>query len=132
MSVQVVPTPLGDTPIICGFNYNVNSFVLNNYITFNIVLLDQGNTPLAVRQVTLAGQDYNNWGNNDQYVIQYICLALGLTQLNPPEVAPTVTVVPVPVVPEVVPDVVPEVVPDVVPDVVPEVVPDVVPETTNP
>lgn len=85
MSIQVVPTPLSDTPIICGFNYNVNTFILNTSITFNIILLDQVNTPLAVRQVTLAGEDYTSWGNNDQYVITYICNALGLEQLNPPE-----------------------------------------------
>jgi len=103
MSVPVVPTPLPTTPpIIASFNYNVNSLVLNSTITFNVVLLDTNNVPVTVKQVTLSGEAYTNWGNNDNYVILYICNELGLTPLNPIEAPPQVSVDPVvPVDPEV-------------------------------
>ena len=97
MSIQVVPTPLTTViPTIYSFNYNVNNFQLNSSITFNVILLDQNATPLQVSQVTLAGDDYQNWGNNDQYVITYICNSLGLTQFNPPSTSSSVPVVPAP------------------------------------
>lgn len=80
MSIPVVPTPLTpNPPMIYGFRYTVNSFELSSYITFNVILLDENNTPLTVSQVTLSGEDYANWGNSDQYVIEYICTTLGLT-----------------------------------------------------
>ena len=50
--------------------------------------MDTNNIILAVKQVTLAGQDYKNWGSNDQYVIDYICSALGFAEL-PPTPGPT-------------------------------------------
>ena len=81
MSVPVVPIPFDTNPkFIYGFNYSVQSFVLSSQITFNVVLIDQNNTPLSVSAVTLSGDDYTNWGNDDSYVITYICNALGLTQ----------------------------------------------------
>lgn len=85
MSVPVVPTPLvTNPPIIYGFNYTVQSFQLNTQITFNVILVDQNGTPLSVSQVSLSGDDYKAWGNNDSYVENYICTALGLTSLTPP------------------------------------------------
>ena len=93
MSIPIVPVPLPSTPpIITSFNYNVNNLVLSSNITFNVILLDANNTPVSVQQVTIAGEDYTNWGNNDQYVINYICNALGLTQLDPPPPEPIIDV----------------------------------------
>ena len=89
MSIPVVPTPLTpNPPMIYGFRYTVNAFELNSFITFNVILCDEGNTPLTVSQVTLAGEDYANWGNSDQYVIDYICTTLGLTPIEPPPLLP--------------------------------------------
>jgi outer membrane biosynthesis protein TonB len=130
MVIQVVPTPLTPTPpTICGFNYNVNALQLNSFITFNVILLDANSIPLQVKQVTLAGQDYELWGNSDQYVINYICNALGLTQFIPePVVEPTVEPVVEPTVePVVEPIVEPVVEPVVEPTVEPVVEPTVEP-----
>ena len=84
MSVPVIPTPLVTTiPIVCGFNYTVQSFQLNTQITFNVILVDSAGTPLQVSQVSISGADYAAWGSNDSYVESYICNALGLTPLDP-------------------------------------------------
>ena len=126
MSIPVVPTPLTpNPPMICGFRYTVNGLEFNSYITFNVILLDQTNTPLSVRQVTMAGEDYANWGNSDQYVIDFICSTLGLTPLDPSvPVSPDNPVpVPVPVSPD---NPVPVPVPDlIIPD-------DIVPDPVDP
>ena len=102
MSIPVVPTPLTpNPPMICGFRYTVNGLEFNSYITFNVILLDQTNTPLSVSQVTMAGEDYSNWGNSDQYVIDFICRTLGLTPIDTPIVSPDEPVpVPVPAIPD--------------------------------
>lgn len=83
MNIQVNPTPFIPEPRnICSFNYFVNSLVLNSSITIKIVLLDANNNDIKVSQVTLSGEDYANWGNDDNYLIDYICRQLGLTQLS--------------------------------------------------
>jgi hypothetical protein len=84
MNIPVVPTPLTpDPPMICGFRYTVNDLVFNSHITLNVILLDQAGTPLSVRQVTMSGEDYMNWGNSDQYILDFICSSLGLTHIEP-------------------------------------------------
>jgi hypothetical protein len=77
MSVQIVPTLAPMTiPIITSFNYSVIDFVFNSSISFNVVLLDGNNLPVLVKTVTMAGSDYTNGGQSDQYVIDFICNAL--------------------------------------------------------
>lgn len=83
MSFHVVPTPLVSIPPnIHGFNLVVKSFQLNREITFNVVLFDSAGTPLQVKEVCISGDDYQAWGNDDSYVENYICNALGLTPLT--------------------------------------------------
>jgi len=84
MSISVIPTPLiEDPPIIYGFNYDVYEFVLGKKITFNVIIVDQNGTPLRVNQVTLSGDDYTAWGQDDMYVVEYICKTLGLVLKEP-------------------------------------------------
>lgn len=100
MSIQTVPQPLPQTIMVCGFNYYVDQFILNQEIRFTVVLVDQNGVGVSSSKVTLAGEDYTVWGNDDNYVIQFICNALGLTLANPPPVVPVDPEVPVdPVVP---------------------------------
>ena len=88
MSIQIIPTPLYPIPpMIDSFRYTVNTLELNSYIIFNVIPLDINGTPLKVEQVTIAGEDYLNWGNNDQYVINYICTSLGYTLATPSNVS---------------------------------------------
>jgi hypothetical protein len=101
MSVFVVPTPLvTNPPIIYGFKYTVQSFQLNTQVTFNVILMDQNGTPLSVSQVSLSGDDYKAWGQNDSYVENYICSSLGLTLLPPPQILEPVVAEPEVVVAE--------------------------------
>lgn len=85
-SIHVVPTPYVSNPInISSFSYTVSDFIMNTQITFNVILFDQNQSPICVNQVTLAGADYTAWGNDDHYVVQYICNQLNLTPQPDPQ-----------------------------------------------
>uniref|UniRef100_A0A6C0DX03 Uncharacterized protein n=1 Tax=viral metagenome TaxID=1070528 RepID=A0A6C0DX03_9ZZZZ len=100
MSVQIVPQLLPQTSIIQSFKYYVERFILNQEIEFKIIYFDKNENVLSGTKVILAGEDYHAWGNDDNYVIQYICNALGLTIAIPVE--PEVPVQPeVPVLPDI-------------------------------
>jgi hypothetical protein len=64
---------------ISGFLYAVDSFDINTSITFRVLLLDQNSQPLEVRTVLMAGTDYANWGNDDNYLLNFISSKCGLT-----------------------------------------------------
>jgi len=83
MSVQVVPTPLITTPpTVASFDYSVQSFILNEKITFYVILKDENNQPLTVSNITIEGADYDAWGNDDNYIKNYLCNALNLTPIQ--------------------------------------------------
>jgi len=79
-SVKVVPTPY-NAPVrnICSFTYTVRSFVFSSQIVFTVFLYDENGQYLDNSIVTLAGDDYKSWGEDDDYAITYIAQQLGLT-----------------------------------------------------
>jgi hypothetical protein len=44
---------------------------LGVYASFNVFLYN-GDSMIATRNYTMSGEDYNNWGNDDQYVYTWI------------------------------------------------------------
>jgi hypothetical protein len=68
-----------DIKYISGFRYAVIDFDINNHISLRVLLLDQNAQPLEVKTVTLAGSDYDQWGNDDIYLINFIAGKIGLS-----------------------------------------------------
>jgi hypothetical protein len=79
-SVNVVLTPYV-TPVryVNSFRYSVRSFELSVQITFSVFLYDENGQYLDISLITLTGDDYNAWGNDDNYIKIYIADKLGLT-----------------------------------------------------
>ena len=131
-SVNVVPSnfnmPITNFKIDWCFNMN-----LKNSVSFQVFVFNNSQQ-LYSTQIILSGDDYKNWGTDDDYIVNYVAKKLGLT-VNPtptPVVTPVEPAVPVvtpvePVVTPVVPAVTPSepVVPAVTPSepVVPAVTP---------
>ena len=112
-TINVVPSILQENPpMVFKINYSVNSFIFKTIISFNVILLDDNNNIFSVKLITLEGEDYKKWGNDDNYVIEYICKKLNLSPKLDPAVVP---VVETPVVPVVETPVVPAVETPVVP-----------------
>ena len=56
-------------------------------VSVNIVLKDTNNNIFKVENVTLTGEEYENWGNNDVYLVTTVLSKIGLTPYpNPPPV----------------------------------------------
>ena len=89
--------------VITSFTVNVMSLELFTSVTVNAMLYGVNGNFLEVKTLTFSGQDYLDWNNNDQYLIDKTAETLGFTLAVP--VVPVVPVVPevtvVPVVPEV-------------------------------
>lgn len=79
-SVPVVLTLYNAPPrYINSFTYTVRSFELSVQITFSVFLYDQNGQYLDNSNITLTGDDYAAWGNDDNYIKIYIANSLGLT-----------------------------------------------------
>jgi hypothetical protein len=68
-----------DIKYISGFRYAVIDFNINSHISLRVLLLDQNSQPLEVKTVTLSGSEYDQWGNDDIYLINFIAGKIGLS-----------------------------------------------------
>lgn len=64
---------------VSGFRYAITDFDLNDHISLRVLLVDQNGQPLEVKMVELGGNDYAKWGNDDNYLLNFIATSLGLT-----------------------------------------------------
>lgn len=54
---------------------------LNEGAYFMVKLIGENSNLISVERVIMEGDDYNNWGSDDQYAINFILTSLGLTGL---------------------------------------------------
>ena len=91
-NVPIQPATETTTKVITSFTVNVMRLELFQSVTVNAMLYGADGNFIEVKTLTLSGQDYLDWNNNDQYLIDKVAEKLGFT------IAPVV--VPEPVVPE--------------------------------
>jgi hypothetical protein len=83
MTVAVTPTPFVK-PTVNIAKVQVRIMNVNLFTSVNIcaVLMDNNNETLDSKTFFLQGTDYTNWGNDDNYIINYALTKLGLTTLD--------------------------------------------------
>ena len=67
---------------ITSFNVSIRDVVLNTSATLVVQLFDSNNKIIEVKNLILTGQDYDNWGADDKYIINYVANKLGFTLIN--------------------------------------------------
>ena len=79
---QIVPKDQITTKVICGFNIQRVELVLFNSARINVELLDEKNNMMDFKIITMEGEDYVNWGSDDNYIINFVANKLGFTIIN--------------------------------------------------
>ena len=138
-SLAIQPFLQTTTQTISNIRLSVHELVLFQSVTIRVECFDANNNFIELKFVTINGDDYLNWMNNDEYIAEYVKTKLGFTSyVPPPFVPPPVIEIPVeipppnfdtpveePIVPPVEEPVVPPVEETVVPPVEETVVPPV-------
>ena len=75
--VSIKPVDYVITSTLTSFSFNVLDFTPFQSVTFRVVLFTD-NSPKKVEKVVMQGEDYARWGQDDNYVIQYIAKAIGV------------------------------------------------------
>jgi hypothetical protein len=73
MSSELIP-PIAKTTIttLTSFEINSVSVKLNQSAEVLVYLKNSDNVIVASELVVIEGADYKNWGNDDQYIIEFI------------------------------------------------------------
>jgi hypothetical protein len=78
-TVQIVSSNLNVPVDSFRLDY-VFAITLNSSVSFNVFVLSNNNV-VYTRRITLSGDDYKNWGNDDTYLVNYVANQLGFTVL---------------------------------------------------
>jgi hypothetical protein len=63
------------------FSLDISQMELSVSATFRVSLYDANDKYISNKYVIIEGQDYTAWGNDDQYVIDFVAQKLGFTLL---------------------------------------------------
>jgi hypothetical protein len=75
----IVPVNKTTTKTVVRFAMDIIELILNTSATFRVITYDIDGASIETQFVVLEGTAYSNWGNNDEYVIQYVANQLGFT-----------------------------------------------------
>ena len=76
--IPIVPSEMIVVTMLTGFNYEIMEFIPNTSAKLRVIIYSE-NVPKKIETVILEGQAYADWGNNDDYLTQYVATTLGFT-----------------------------------------------------
>ena len=74
-------TPFEQTTVktVHSFTVKVNNVILHTSAKIMVQLNDENNNLIDIKMIDLDGNDYLNWGSNDDYITNYVAQKLGFT-----------------------------------------------------
>jgi hypothetical protein len=76
---NIVPTPYVTTLTIIGFKINITEFIPNTSVYLCISVYSENQNVIKNDYLLLDGQAYLDWGNDDDYLVQWVATQLGFT-----------------------------------------------------
>jgi hypothetical protein len=80
----VEPYTQTTTQVITSFTVSCRSLDLFNNATFTVDSFDINNSLISRQVVPITNQQYLEWNNNDEYIIDLMATILGYTLVPPP------------------------------------------------
>ena len=81
---QIEPYTQITTNVIRSFTVSCRSLTLFTNATFTVDSFDQSGNLISRQVVPITNQQYLEWNNNDEYIIDLMATILGYTLVPPP------------------------------------------------
>lgn len=78
----VEPQTYTTTTTIDSFRIEVINLVLKSSVTINAVCFNSDNILVKTQIFNIVGEEYESWGNDDNYLVNLVAQKLGLTLEN--------------------------------------------------
>ena len=85
--VPIEPSVITEVKTITNFRLSTQDLQLFTSVTFRVELLSDVGNLIDLKYVVISGDDYKNWNNDDQYIINKVAEKLGFV-VKPSEPAP--------------------------------------------
>ena len=95
----MLPFEIVSTLTVNRFEIDSIDIRLFTSAVIRVNLFDLNGFRVSVKNVLMEGEDYTNWGNDDQYILTFVINSLGFTPTVEPTIEPiiepTITVEPI-------------------------------------
>jgi len=69
-----------EAPVVDKIDIEISELVLDSHVVVRVHYRDVGGIHLATKTVRIEGDEYNVWGDDDNYIINLVLTKLGLTK----------------------------------------------------
>ena len=80
--VDVQPKDYITTNTAQSVEMRVTELIINTSVSVNVLVKDGNGNIFQVQNVTLSGEEYNNWGDSDTYLVNTVLSKLGMTPID--------------------------------------------------
>jgi hypothetical protein len=77
-NVPIEPSVITEVKTITSFKLSTQDLQLFSCVTFRVELLNSSSGLVDLKYVMIDGDDYKNWNNDDNYIINKVAEKLGL------------------------------------------------------
>lgn len=81
MFVDVQPKEIIKSYTVERLDISISDMKLNESVILNVLLITGDNELLESVNLTLTGEDYNNWSNDDNYIVDIVLEKLNMQKL---------------------------------------------------
>ena len=74
---NIIPYDKTTIQTVTCFELIITEMVYNTSATFRVILYGKTRNIISIEYVKIEGQDYTNWNNDDNYVINFVATKLG-------------------------------------------------------
>ncbi len=86
--IYIEPKPIVTTTNIVGFKIDSIYVDIFNYASVRVVIYQSSNSVNRIETINLTKEEYSNWANDDNYIVDIVCNKLGFTRTS---VQPSIT-----------------------------------------
>jgi hypothetical protein len=83
-NIPITPQEIVKTVVITSVDIRIISLELGNSVSIMVILKDENGNLTEVKNLTIEGEEYSNWGENDQYLIDLCIRKCGLEPPSSP------------------------------------------------
>jgi len=73
---------------IVKLEYQIDTLVANSFCKISVFLVEPDGNRIKRIQLMLSDPEYSLWGNNDEWLLDWICAKCGVVRTSPPEPNP--------------------------------------------
>jgi hypothetical protein len=78
-TIPILPFEQKIIKIVAFFSIHITELILNESAVFRVSLYDENESCINNCFVSIDGEDYKKWSNDDSYIVKFVSAKLGFT-----------------------------------------------------